>query len=135
MGGLAKWANVSPADLQSTATYGPRLYRNGSILHQHLDVWETHVLSAVVVIGKRGMQQPWPMQMVSQDGTRHEIDDQPGDVIFYESAITPHSRDASKLRGREVANLFAHFRPKDWAVKKDSPLDRALKKLAERQGT
>jgi len=112
--GLEKWAGVPEDSLQFINFYGVRMYRNTSLLRRHVDIWETHVLSAIVNVGKRGLTSPWPLQLVTHDGSVHQVDDSPGDVIFYESASCPHGRDSGRLQGREVANMFIHFRPQNW---------------------
>jgi len=112
--GLENWAGLPADSLLHSAFYGPRLYRNTSILRQHVDIWETHVLSAIVSVGKRGLVEPWPLEIVSHDGSKHEVDDAAGDIIFYESASCAHAREGKRLNGREVANMFTHFVPRDW---------------------
>ena len=57
--GLEEWAGLPHDSLLFTAFYGPRLYRNTSILRLHVDRWETHVLSAIISVGKRGLVKPW----------------------------------------------------------------------------
>jgi len=116
--GLERWADLPENSLEFIAFYGVRLYRNTSVLRRHVDFWKTHVLSAIVNVGKRGLTSPWPLRINHHDGSLHEVDDSPGDVIFYESAKCPHGRDLGRLKGREVANMFVHFKPRDW-----KPLD------------
>merc|ERR1712039_724414 len=108
---MGDWARLPRDSLTMTARYGPRLYRNGSLLHHHVDIWETHVLSAIVAVGHRGLRQPWPLEVLDHSGKMHYINDVPGDVVFYESATCSHGRESMPLNGREVANMFLHFKP------------------------
>ena len=50
--------------LRPTSAYGIRKYLEGSVLDAHVDVLNTHVLSAVYVVESFNLTQPWYMEMV-----------------------------------------------------------------------
>lgn len=121
---IAEWANMDPEKLYLTATYGLRLYRKNSKLHMHVDRRETHVLSAILEIGHLGWSSPdtdegightehWPLEIMDHQSGMHHVESRPGQLILYESATCPHGRPA-KYPGREMANIFIHFRPEGW---------------------
>eukprot|EP00931_Biecheleriopsis_adriatica_P106895 TRINITY_DN81252_c0_g1_i1.p1 TRINITY_DN81252_c0_g1~~TRINITY_DN81252_c0_g1_i1.p1 ORF type:complete len:410 (-),score=73.42 TRINITY_DN81252_c0_g1_i1:45-1274(-) len=127
---LENWAKIPADSLERTAVYGIRLYRRNSQLRQHVDMWETHVLSAILSISQRGMQKPWELEILDHNGTMTHVADKAGDVILYESTTCAHGRSAP-LQGREFANIFMHFRPKKgWG-----PIDPKLVKHENRPGS
>lgn len=108
---LEKWADLEEGTLTLSKVHGPRLYRNGSVLRWHSDWWGSHALAASICIGHRGVQQPWPFLIEDHEGKIQSVSDRPGDIILYEATISPHGRPVL-LRGREVAQLFLHYKPK-----------------------
>ncbi|MDJ0521683.1 MAG: O-fucosyltransferase family protein [Planctomycetota bacterium] len=96
------------------ALYGVRVYREGAVLHRHVDHVDTHVVSAVLLIAQ-DVERPWPLVLEGEDGSRHEVVLEPGDALLYEGARMPHFRDVP-LRGRSYAALFIHFRPVWWST-------------------
>lgn len=114
---LEDWAQIERGSLKRTAVYGIRMYRRNASLKFHVDIWETHVLSAILSIGQRGMDRPWPLEIRDHSGKMQKVKDKAGDVVLYESATCEHGR-TELLRGREFANIFMHFAPKSgWGPK------------------
>lgn len=115
---LASWTGHKEEDLEKTAIYGLRLYHNGSILHMHVDRKETHVISAILEVGHLLMkdqttQTNWPLRIFDHSGQEHLIPNSPGQMILYESSTCPHGRP-NPFVGREMANIFVHFKPWGW---------------------
>ena len=118
---LAGWIGMSGDDLEPTAMYGVRMYRNGSVLNLHVDKPHTHAVSAILEIGHLGFGHPdsefeqqepsWPLRILNHKGEEKLVPNRAGQAIFYESATCPHGRP-SVLHSREFANVFVHFRPK-----------------------
>jgi prolyl 4-hydroxylase len=98
-------------ELVSTSTYGVRRYTNGSTLQAHVDVVATHAVSAILNIGQE-IQQDWPLQIASHDGTVHEVLMEAGEMVLYESAKAIHGR-VVPLKGSHFDNIFVHYRPTD----------------------
>jgi hypothetical protein len=103
--------------LQPVWAFGMRIYGAGSVLYRHVDLLETHVISASLLVAQ-DVDQPWPLVVEKWDGTRHEFNLRPGDAVLYEGGKLPHFRD-SPLRGRFYANIFVHFRPFWWRFTTD----------------
>ena len=116
---VAEWAGVKggAAALEPSSTHGTRVYYRGATLRTHVDVVETHVLSAVYVIDREvdSNATGWPMHADPDlQGRAQSIDFGPGRLFLYESAKVPHGRP-EPLQGRYSAHVFIHFRPRGWA--------------------
>ena len=105
---LEEWCGF---ELHPTAAYGPREYRRGSSLRMHVDR-ETHIISAILHIGRDGMDEDWPLVIINRKGERERIFMKPGDMVLYESASLPHSRE-EPLKGDFYRNIFIHYQPQD----------------------
>ena len=104
--------------LRPTTAYGIRKYLEGSVLDAHVDVLNTHVLSAVYVVESFNLTQPWYMEMVPDfAGDSAKLDLHGGQVMLYESAKLPHGRP-SVLTGPDAyyASVFVHYKPKWWSM-------------------
>lgn len=117
---VARWAGLQADDLEGTALYGIRMYRNPSLLNWHVDRQDTHVLSAILEVGHLAYGSDenyspvdWPLEIYDHNGTLHKVPSKVGQMIYYESAVCPHSRPTF-YEGREMANVFVHYRPKGW---------------------
>mmetsp|Transcript_2359 Transcript_2359/g.6853 ORF Transcript_2359/g.6853 Transcript_2359/m.6853 type:complete len:388 (+) Transcript_2359:290-1453(+) len=106
---FSAWAGV---EVEPTAVYGVRVYREGQTLIDHVDVLETHVISGILHIDS-DLDEPWPIQMDNARGEMHSADLKPGQLCFYESAKTFHQR-MTPLKGRYYASIFMHYRPVGW---------------------
>lgn len=106
------WVKVP---LVPTVAYGLRLYRNLSSLIMHLDRLETHVVSCILHIAHEydNDNEPWPLEIQSVDGSLHEVNLEPGDMVFYESAKSLHGRP-KVFKGKYYASLFVHYHPQEW---------------------
>lgn len=99
-------------ELEGTSCYGIRVYRTGSYLHPHVDRPDTHIVSSTLCIAK-DLDAPWPL-WIERDGEVEEVELEPGEMLFYESATQEHGRPYPLL-GRYYAGMFAHYRPRSWA--------------------
>ena len=104
--------------LRPTSAYGIRKYLEGSVLHDHVDVLNTHVLSAVYVVESFNLTQPWYMEMVPDfAGDSAKLDLHGGQVMLYESAKLPHGRPSVLTGpGAYYASVFVHYKPKWWSM-------------------
>ena len=105
---LEEWAGGT--ELVYTSIYGMRGYSNGSMLQTHCDRIDTHVISAILNIKQEGVEEPWPLSIMGQDGQTHEVLMEPGDMVFYESARMAHGRPRMFL-GERYVNAFVHTKP------------------------
>jgi len=105
-----KWANIK---LEHTSTYGIRRYTNGSTLASHVDIFHTHVISAILNIGQ-SVDSDWPLYIMDNNGGQHTVTMEPGEMVWYESARAIHGRP-KPFQGEYFDNLFIHFSPVgDW---------------------
>jgi len=111
---------MSGVELEFSILYGMREYHRGAVVKGHCDVLETHIVSAIFHIAHE--QEPherhWNIEVTgSEDGNRHRIEDQVGDMTYYESAKVIHGRP-EPFEGTSWVNAFIHFRPKhDWSYR------------------
>ena len=105
---LEEWSDLK--DLIGTSAYGPREYRRGSSLRMHVDTGNTHIISAILHIDRENMDKDWPLVIINREGKRENIYMEPGDMVLYESASLPHSRE-QPLEGDYYTNMFVHFAP------------------------
>lgn len=121
---VEEWAGVS---LSLTDIYGMRQYEEGARLLMHVDRQNTHAASLIVNIAQIGMKQPWMLQIYDFADRMHEVDMEPGDIVYYESARCLHGR-MRPLNGTAYINLFAHYQPMEdgagdpqWYTKPNPP--------------
>lgn len=102
------WSGV---DLEPTAAYGLRVYREGQTLARHTDRCESHVITSVICV-HTDVDVPWPLTL--EIGARsHDVVLGEGQMVTFESAAIPHCR-ATPLRGRAFVILQLHYRPVGW---------------------
>jgi len=94
-----------------TSCYGIRVYKNDSYLRSHVDILQTHAISAILQVSQ-DVDEPWGLQIHNHAGQETEMLLQPRDLVLYESASCIHARE-TRMRGRHYANAFIHFRPRD----------------------
>ena len=114
MAGVSAWAGG--VELEPTALYGMRVYKEGSFLSPHVDREETHALSLVLNVAQGGVRVPWALEVDDMAGTVHDAILEPGQLVYYESARCLHGR-TKLFQGEYFVNFFAHYRPKgdpDW---------------------
>ena len=107
---MEKWCGK---DLEPTYVYGIREYHNGAILKPHRDRVDTHIISAIINVAQQ-VNEEWPLIIEDNYYRRHKVMLAPGDVVFYEGARLVHGRPIA-LDGASFANIFCHFRPKDYS--------------------
>eukprot|EP00040_Diaphanoeca_grandis_P007107 m.39760 g.39760 ORF g.39760 m.39760 type:complete len:546 (+) comp18281_c0_seq1:303-1940(+) len=110
---LAEWADVPAHDLKLKSFYGIREYYRGNELRTHIDVINTHVLSAVLCIAQEGIDEDWMLEVIDHFGERVEIACKAKQIILYESASLPHGRP-KPFKGEKFMNAFVHFQPEGW---------------------
>lgn len=103
--------------LQGTACYGIRIYQRGSYLYNHVDRAATHIVSGTLCVDRR-LDEPWPLYIEESDGTAHEVEIEPGELVFFEGARLRHGRPWP-LRGDFYASMFVHYAPPGWEIKTD----------------
>ena len=101
---LERW---SKRKLAATYCYGIRTYNRGAILKKHTDGFETRIISAILNIDQK-IDAPWALQIDDHDGVEHEVYLEPGQMVFYESAILSHGR-VKPFEGDYYSNLFVHY--------------------------
>ena len=95
--------------LVESACYGIRIYQRGTFLYNHVDHTQTHIISSTICVDHR-LSRPWPLYVEDIDGNGHQIDMDPGEMVFYEGARLRHGR-AYPLQGDYYASIFVHYRP------------------------
>eukprot|EP01006_Ploeotia_vitrea_P004196 TRINITY_DN114054_c0_g1_i1.p1 TRINITY_DN114054_c0_g1~~TRINITY_DN114054_c0_g1_i1.p1 ORF type:complete len:322 (-),score=-3.34 TRINITY_DN114054_c0_g1_i1:111-1076(-) len=113
--------------LKPTSIYGMRLYRNGSSLSMHCDKGHTHVISSIIHVNHEydNDNEPWPIEIEGHDGKLYQVNLEPGDMLFYESAKSLHGRRAM-FKGKYYAGVFAHYQPVDkkvWSITTDEVIN------------
>lgn len=105
---LKEWsgAEISPEGI----LYGIRFYKNGSTLGMHTDKKDTHHISVNMSVALDG--EPWLFDIVDHDGAEHQVLIEPGECVYYESALCLHGRK-TPFRGEYYANMYCHFTLKD----------------------
>ncbi|CAB1098264.1 unnamed protein product [Ectocarpus sp. CCAP 1310/34] len=107
---MEEWSGIK---LKSTACYGVRHYYRGSILANHVDRVDTHVISAII---NENVDTDWGLYVRGHDGVARDLFIEPGEIIFYESASVIHGRPQA-FQGSRFANIFVHFSPAEgWDV-------------------
>ena len=104
-----QWANTP---LIKSACYGIRSYKNGSFLKSHLDRLDTHHISSIIIVDKKG-EKDWPLDIKDHNGDWHKVYAKTGQMILYESARCEHGR-ITPYEGEYFRNLFVHYKLKDW---------------------
>jgi prolyl 4-hydroxylase len=95
--------------LVESACYGIRIYQRGTFLYNHVDHTQTHIISSTICVDHR-LSSPWPLYVEDVAGNGHQIDMDPGEMVFYEGARLRHGR-AYPLQGDYYASIFVHYRP------------------------
>lgn len=122
---LEDWSGTE--GLIPTSSYGPREYRRGSSLRMHVDIGNTHIISAILQIDREGMDKDWPLVIINREGRRQNVYLKSGEMLLYESASLPHSREVP-LEGDYFVNMFIHFAPPNYKQMKEEFNKNVLKK-------
>ncbi len=104
---MEEWVGV---ELELTDIYGMRRYEDGARLLTHVDRQATHATSLIVNIAQGQIRAPWHIEVYDFADRLHEVEMNPGDIVYYESARCLHGR-MKPLQGAYYVNLFAHYRP------------------------
>lgn len=104
---VEEWSGIT---LELTDIYGMREYKDGARLLAHVDREETHAASLIINVAQSGIRAPWMLEIYDFANRLHEVEMEPGDIVYYESARCLHGR-MSALQGESYVNLFAHYRP------------------------
>lgn len=101
---LSSWsgAKLNPKGI----IYGIRFYKNGATLGMHVDKKETHHISVNMSVALDG--EPWLFDIVDHEGVEHQVLIEPGECVYYESALCLHGRKTS-FNGNYYANMYCHF--------------------------
>ena len=115
---VEKWigGNIT---LENTDIYGMRRYEDGARLVSHVDREATHATSLIINVAQEAIREPWHVEIYDHADRLHEIEMNPGDIVYYESAKALHGR-MKPLQGAYYVNLFAHYRPAgdpEWYLK------------------
>jgi len=108
---LTKWIDYKTV-LKHTSTYGIREYLRGSILENHYDKYNTHIISAIIHISDVS-DTPWKLYIEDHMFRPHEITMHYGDILLYESTTCLHGR-RNEFEGDSYRNMYIHFKPKNW---------------------
>lgn len=100
-----KWA---ARPLRISNVYGPRTYKKTSVLLNHTDWKDTHVISISLTIDYV-LNSPWTLTL-DINKKIYEINLEPGEMLFYEGARTPHARPY-KMDGEYYGNIYFHYYP------------------------
>lgn len=80
---------------------------------QHLDKFETHVISSILHVGHDKDSEPWPIVIEDFQGTTNEVVLEEGDMLLYESSKCVHGRPR-KFNGTYYSSIFVHYYPVNW---------------------
>jgi hypothetical protein len=70
--------------LENTDIYGIRQYEDGARLISHVDRINTHAASLIINVAQGPMRSPWYVEIYDHAGRLHEINMEPGDIVYYE---------------------------------------------------
>jgi len=80
-----------------------RIYKNGNVLHKHLDRPSCEISITVHLYGDKD----WPIYMEKPNKEEVGINLNPGDAVIYLGCDTPHWRNA--YEGEEYGQVFLHY--------------------------
>jgi prolyl 4-hydroxylase len=103
------------------ASYGIRIYREGSIVAPHVDKLP-FVLTAMLHIDDNLLDdddehEPWIYELIGHDGLAHNVTTKKGEMLLYEGASVIHGRPYPMKSKRDgavpsyMACLYMHFEP------------------------
>jgi len=101
-----QWSGMK---LLESACYGFRAYQRGSYLHNHVDRGLTHIISSTICVDYQ-LDEPWPLYIEDIYGEAHQVNLEPGELLFYEGARLIHGRPWP-LKGDYYIGMFVHYRP------------------------
>jgi hypothetical protein len=78
---------IGGVELENTDIYGMRRYDDGARLIAHVDRVNTHAASLIINVAQHGIRQPWYIEIYDHAGRLHEIEMEPGDIVYYEVTL------------------------------------------------
>lgn len=105
----------SGAPLVNASCFGIRSYSDGSVLKAHVDRFQTHHISSIIIVDKK-VKTDWPLDIKDHSGQWHQIYANVGQMILYESAVCEHARKIP-FEGEYFRNLFVHYKFKNIKIK------------------
>jgi len=108
---LTEWIDYK-TNLNYVCTYGIREYLKGTVLANHYDKKESHVISAMIHLDDKS-EKSWPLYIEDHNFRPHEITMEYGDVVFYESTTCLHGRP-TPFDGDYYRNMYIYFKPEQW---------------------
>lgn len=75
---------IGGVSLENTDIYGMRSYEDGARLISHVDRVNTHAASLIINVAQHGIREPWYIEIYDHAGRLHEIEMNPGDIVYYE---------------------------------------------------
>lgn len=101
---LSEWSGAKLN--RNGMVYGIRFYKNGATLGMHTDLKKTHHISVNMSVTLDG--EPWFFDIIDHDGNEHQVLIEPGECVYYESALCLHGRK-TPFNGNYYANMYCHF--------------------------
>jgi hypothetical protein len=92
--------------LEQSDIYGIRKYTEGARLLAHVDRITTHAVSLIINVAQGGVREPWKVEIYDFAGRLHEIEMNPGDVVYYEVQMCVFSLTLSYSTHRHTNYLF-----------------------------
>jgi prolyl 4-hydroxylase len=109
---LCDWIGYK-SELVHHTTYGIREYKRDSVLLNHYDRINTHVISAIIHLDDKS-DEPWPLYIEDHNFKPHQVTMKYGDIVLYESTTCLHGRP-SPFKGDSHRNMYIHFQPLRWS--------------------
>lgn len=103
---VEEWSQIP--FLQFSNSFGPRKYRERSLLVPHVDRLPTHILSISLTIEYK-VRTPWALVLELPEDIV-EVYLEPGQMLLYEGAFISHSRPMP-LDGDYYTNVYFHYYP------------------------
>ena len=104
----------SGQELEPTALWGIRSYKNDVKLKMHHDRPHTHHISSIVMVDKDlNRKEDWPLVIKDFDGNYQHVYTEPGDIILYESIACEHGRPIP-FQGNYFRNFYMHYKLKNY---------------------
>lgn len=94
--------------LLPTYVYGLRTYLRNATLKAHRDRIHTHIVSVIVQVDQKNMDEDWPLQIENNEGNWDSMILHPGECLLYEGCRLEHGR-LFPLAGESYTNAFIHY--------------------------
>lgn len=94
--------------LLPTYVYGLRTYLRNATLKAHRDRIHTHIVSVIVQVDQKKMDEDWHLQIENDQGGWDSLILHPGECLLYEGCRLEHAR-LLPLAGESYTNAFIHY--------------------------